>query len=55
MIDGRKINCAVVNGVRYIDGKTVDEFLKTCNPDEVALLVSIGKRALAKERTSHAK
>lgn len=39
-------DCEVKDGVRYIDGKTVDEFLKTIQPDFTPLLIKKGVETL---------
>lgn len=36
IINGKEVDVAVINGVRYIDGKTVEDYMKTM--DESTLL-----------------
>jgi len=43
MIGGKPIECEVKNGVPYIDGKTVDEFMKTLTPEQIMQFAVVGK------------
>ena len=48
-IGGKNYPCEVINGERFIDGKTVEQFFATLGPNEVSDLAEIGRRALANE------
>lgn len=48
-IGTKKYSCEVKDGVRYIDGKTVDEFLKMLPLDEVIKMAKVGTMALEDE------
>jgi hypothetical protein len=49
-IDGVEYTCEVKNGVRYVDGKTVDSFLESLqNPKTIVRLAQIGDQALKDE------
>lgn len=45
-IGGKTYPCEVKDGVRLIDGKTIEEFFNTLTRDEVHDLAVIGRRAL---------
>lgn len=47
---GKEYDVAVINGERFIDGKTVEEFMKTLTPDELTKSAIIGIEALRDER-----
>lgn len=49
-IDGKTYNCEVVNGERFIDGKTVDEFMKSLPTDTIQRLAQVGEKALIDEK-----
>ncbi len=42
-LNGKEYEVEVRNGVRYIDGKDIDTFLKFCNPYEMIDLIILGK------------
>lgn len=46
---GKDYKVKVVNGVRYIDGKTVDDFIKTVDTQTFLDLAELGKKALDDE------
>ena len=47
---GSKIySVEVKNGVRYIDGKTIDEFIATLNEDDMKKMAFVGAMALKDE------
>lgn len=43
-IGGKKYPCEVKNGIRYVDGKTVDEFMSTLSFNELLDLAMLGKK-----------
>lgn len=49
-IAGVEYLCEVVDGIRYIDGKTVEEFLKTLPREAVFNLAAVGSVAVKAER-----
>ena len=49
-INGKKYQTEVISGKRYIDGKTVDEFLESLDGFSIADLALIGKQALVDEK-----
>lgn len=49
-IAGVEYSCEVIDGVRYIDGKTVGEFLKTLSREAVFNLAAVGSVAVKAER-----
>lgn len=49
-IGGKSYPVEVVNGERFIDGKTVDEFMKSLSVDEVMDMAQIGHAALKDEK-----
>ncbi|MDD5006470.1 MAG: hypothetical protein PHS93_09535 [Candidatus Omnitrophica bacterium] len=48
-IGGRKYDCEVIDGERFIDGKTVDEFLKTLDPLTLCDMAIVGFNAVKNE------
>lgn len=45
-LGNKEYECEVIDGVRYIDGKTVDEFYNELPIEEVIKLVRVGFEAL---------
>lgn len=43
----RTYECEVKDGIRYIDGKTVDEFLATLDEGYASLLSGIGQQIIS--------
>lgn len=41
---------AVIDGVRYMDGKTCEEFLRTCSPEEKINFAKLGMVAINDEK-----
>jgi CxxC motif-containing protein len=48
-ISGKEYSVAVIGGQRYIDGKTVEEFMKELDPLTIFELAQIGKMAITDE------
>ena len=46
VFNGRKINCEVRDDVRYIEGKTVKEFIDTLNLGDMLFLEEVGRGVL---------
>lgn len=49
-IDGKKYSCEVINGERFIDGKTVNEFMRALPVETLVRLAKVGKKALQDEK-----
>jgi hypothetical protein len=49
-IDGKTYPCEVIDGERFIDGKTADEFMRSLPPETLMRLAQVGKTALKDER-----
>lgn len=49
-IAGKEYPCEVIDGVRYIDGMTVSEFMETLDTDTLIKLAKIGKTAIEFEK-----
>lgn len=49
-IGSKVYKCHVVDGIRYIDGKTVDEFIKTLSPELIVEMFFAGVEAIKKEK-----
>jgi hypothetical protein len=47
--DGKYYNCEVIDGIRYIEGKTVDEFMGTVTDEQNARIARVGKMAIEDE------
>lgn len=41
-LSGKQYDCEIINGKPYIEGKTVDEFVKTLSPEAFLDAVCIG-------------
>ena len=50
-IGSKFYDAEVKKGIRYIDGKTVDEFARTLNKADIAKMVTVGKMAVEDELT----
>lgn len=50
----KEYECEVIDGVRYIDGKTVDEFYNELPIEEVIKLVRVGFETLKAEKNGEA-
>lgn len=48
-IGGQNYEVEVKNGIRYIDGKTVDEFLETLDTETLLKASRVGKMAIDDE------
>lgn len=48
-LNGKKYSVEVINGKRLIDGKTVEEFVKSLDTITVAELANVGFQALKDE------
>jgi len=48
-INGKKYNVEVRNGERFIDGKTVEEFMKTLDENTVQRAARVGRMAIKDE------
>ena len=46
----KEYDCEVRDGIRYIDGKTVDEFLKTLDSGYLRILANKGLRTINKKK-----
>jgi len=44
-------DCEIKNGVPYVDGKTVDDFLKTLDAGYIKILADKGKRVLGVKKS----
>ena len=53
-LGNKEYECEVIDGVRYIDGKTVDEFYNELPIEEVIKLVRVGFEALKAEKNGEA-
>lgn len=49
-INGKKYSVKIIAGVRYINGKTIDEFLEGLDPITVCELAEVGYQAVIDER-----
>jgi hypothetical protein len=49
-IGDKNYDCEVIDGVRYIDGKTVDEFYNTLPVEEIIKLAMVGVAAIENEK-----
>lgn len=49
VFEGKSYECEVINGERFIEGKTVHEFFKTLSPSQQIKFARIGKMALEDE------
>lgn len=49
-IGNNSYHVEVINGIRYIEGKTIDEFFLTLPIEEVNKLYHIGKQAIEDEK-----
>lgn len=50
LIGGKEYACEVIDGVRYIDGKTTDEFVRTLDIDTIRNLSVVGFCAVECEK-----
>lgn len=44
-IGGKTYECEVIDGIRYVDGKTIDEFMDTISIEDVMNLAIVGSSA----------
>ena len=51
-LGNKEYECEVIDGVRYIDGKTVDEFYNELPIEEVIKLVRVGFETLKAEKNT---
>lgn len=50
VLDGKTYECEVIDGVRYVEGKMVDEFFETLADDQKLRFARVGKMALDGEK-----
>lgn len=46
----KSYHAAVIDGIMYIEGKTIDEFFNTLTIEEIRKLYHIGKQAIEDEK-----
>lgn len=49
-LNGKQYSCEVINGIAYIDGKTVSEFVKTLDSVTLSEFAKVGRQALIDEK-----
>lgn len=45
-LGGKKFTVSVVDGVRYIEGQTIDEFMESCSTETLHALSKLGAIAM---------
>ncbi len=50
VLDGKIYKCEVINGIRYVEGKTVRQFFETLTDEQKRRFAVVGKLALKDER-----
>lgn len=54
-ISGKTYPCEVKKGIRYVNGLTIENFIKTLNTSQINEMATVGKQAIDNEKIGSSK